>query len=98
MAQTFAEQFTLFDSTAFQQRLLMCLLKVANNVANEDPLTANHEKRAALAEFVIKETKIPFHMNLLLPVLNPALDVASPTDSDIEFTVVTFWEYFADRL
>lgn len=98
MALTFAEQFTTFDSAAFQQRLLMCLLKTAQNIVSEDPQTTNHAKRLQLAEKVIRETVIPFRMNLLLPVLNPALQVEAPSDSDIEFTVAQQWGYFADRL
>lgn len=98
MAQTFLQQFTLFDSAEFQQRLLMCLLKASQNIVAEDPQTANHAKRVFLAEKIIRETVIPFRMNLLLPILNPALDVAAPTDSDIEFTVSQQWDYFANRL
>lgn len=98
MAQTFLQQFALFDSAEFQQRLLMCLLKVAQNIVNEAPETANHAARLLLAEKIIRETVIPFRMNLLLPVLNPALDIAAPADGDIEFTVAQQWDYFANRL
>lgn len=98
MSLTLIQQFNLFDSADFQRRLLMCLLKCANNIVNEDPETANHANRKLLAEKVIRETVIPFRMNLLLPVLNPALQVESPTDSDIEFTVAQQWNYFANRL
>lgn len=104
MPWTLNQQFTFTSDPAYRNRIGLAFLKLANDVTNEDPGTANHVKRLALATQVISGSGVPPRCYQLLPILNPALQVnvsdptADPTDNDILFTVSQQWDYFANEL
>lgn len=101
MSWTLNQQFTFTSDPAYRNRIGLAFLKLANDVTNEDPTTANHVKRLALANQVISGSGVPPRCYQLLPILNPALQVpvndptADPTDNDILFTVSQQWDYFS---
>lgn len=104
MSWTLSQQFTNTSDPDYRNRMGLAFLKIANDITNEDPGTANHVKRLALANQVISGSGVPPRCYALLPILNPALQVtvndpkADPTDNDILFTVSQQWDYFADLL
>lgn len=100
MSWSLSQQFTYTSDSDYRNRIGLAFLKLANDVTNEDPGTANHVKRLALATQVINGSGVPPRCYQLLPTLNPALQVDGgvPTDNDILFTVSQQWDYFADLL
>lgn len=82
-------------------RVAMIQLKVAQNVASEDPTTPNHTERINYAYIVIRGGENPkmvaTHVNT-----NPAIAAAIESDpdklgsnvpdSDIEFTLASIWD------
>lgn len=91
---------TARDDT-YAGRVAMIQLKVAQQVASEDPGTANHAERINYAYLVIRGAENPkmvaAHVNT-----NPAIAAsiegapeelgANVPDSDIEFTMATIWD------
>lgn len=97
MSWTLSQQFTFTADADYRNRIGLAFLKLANDVTNEDPTTANHVKRLTLANQVISGSGVPPRCYALLPILNPALQVDGgvPTDNDILFTVSQQWDHFA---
>lgn len=94
---TLLQQNTITTSAEYQQRVEMAFLKVALDVINEAPETANHAERVTLANAVFKGSGVPPRAAKVLHLLNPALQgTLEPTDNDILFTVSQQWNYFAD--
>lgn len=98
MAWTLLEQHQQISSADYRARIQMAFLNTAQNVMAESDQTANHAERIALAERVINGDGMPRRAVEMLHILNPGLQVADPTDSDILFTVAQQWEYFAAQL
>lgn len=93
---TLLEQDTITSSAAYQKRVEMAFLKTALDVVNEDPQTASHAERLALANQVLWGSGVPTRAFKLLHILNPALQATpDPSDSDILFTVAQQWNTFA---
>jgi len=95
MAWSLTELYEKSSSTDFNNRVQMAFLKTAVDVQNESEQVENHEDRLALASQVINGTGLPTRTVAMLALRNPALQVESPTDSDILFTVSQQWNYFA---
>ena len=85
----------------YASRVAMIQLKVAQNVASEDPATANHAERVDYAYYVIRGDENPkmvaAHCNT-----NPSIAAtiesapeqlgANVSDADIEFTLASIWD------
>jgi hypothetical protein len=82
-------------------RVAMIQLKVAQNVASEDPATANHAERINYAYYVIRGDENPkmvsAHVNTN-PSIAASIDAAPEQlganipDGDIEFTLASIWD------
>lgn len=82
-------------------RVAMIQLGVAQNVASEDPATANHAERIAYSYYVIRGAENPkmvaAHVNSQPGIkitieADPEKLGANVPDSDIEFTLATIWD------
>jgi len=82
-------------------RVAMIQLKVAQNVASEDPATANHTERLNYAYLVIRGAENPkmvaAHLNSQPGIAvtieeDPAALGSNVPDGDIEFTLATIWD------
>ncbi|KYK50040.1 hypothetical protein A1D31_22270 [Bradyrhizobium liaoningense] len=92
---------TASDET-FAGRVMMIMFKVAQNVASEDPATANHAERINYASFVImgqeKPQLVAAHVISSNPVISqtiesdPAALGSNVPDGDIEFALATIWD------
>ena len=82
-------------------RVAMIQLKVAQNVAAEDPATAHHDERISYAYIVIRGAENPkmvaAHLNSQ-PGISTTIDEdpdalgSNVPDGDIEFTLATIWD------
>ena len=86
---------------AYAGRVAMIQLKVAQNVASEDPATANHAERIDYAWLVIRGDENPkmvaAHVNTnpsIAATIDGAPDQlgANVPDGDIEFTLASIWD------
>ena len=91
---------TARDDT-YAGRVAMIQLKVAQNVASEDPATAHHAERVEYAFLVIRGDENPkmvaSHVNTNPSIAatiesDPAKLGANVPDSDIEFTLASIWD------
>lgn len=82
-------------------RVAMIQLRVAQNVASEDPGTANHTERIGYAYYVIRGAENPkmvsAHVNSQPGIAvtieaEPEALGANVPDTDIEFTLATIWD------
>lgn len=82
-------------------RVAMIQLKVAQNVASEDPATAHHVERINYAYIVIRGAENPkmvaTHVNTNPSIAaqieaDPAKLGSNVPDSDIEFTLASIWD------
>ncbi|MCA1419506.1 hypothetical protein [Bradyrhizobium sp. BRP23] len=86
----------------FAGRVMMIMFKVAQNVASEDPATANHAERIAYASFVImgneKPQLVSAHVISSNPTISGAIDSdpaalgSNVPDGDIEFALASIWD------
>jgi hypothetical protein len=85
----------------YASRVAMIQLKVAQNVASEDPGTANHVERLSYAYFVIRGAENPkmvaAHVNTNASIAaqiegDPSKLGSNVPDGDIEFTLSTIWD------
>lgn len=85
----------------YAARVAMIQLKVAQNVASEDPGTANHAERVDYASMVIRGDENPkmvaAHVNTNPSIAatiesDPAKLGANVPDTDIEFTLASIWD------
>lgn len=97
MAWSLEELSVKTSAAPYPQRVQFAFLKTAIDVINEDPGIPEHAVRVILANQVV-EGNLPSRAAQLLPTLNPALQVDSPTDNDLLFTVSQQWNFFANRL
>lgn len=95
MAWSYLELYNNSNSSELNNRVQMACLKIAVDVQNEDPGTSNHASRLVLANRVVNGSGLPSRVVALLALRNPALQVASPTDSDIDFTVSQQWDFLS---
>ena len=96
------DQIAAASDETFAGRVMMIQFKVAQNVASEDPATANHAERIAYASFVImgeeKPQLVAAHVVSSNPVISGAIDSDPPAlgsnvpDGDIEFALATIWD------
>jgi hypothetical protein len=86
---------------AYAGRVAMIQLKVAQNVASEDPATVNHTERVDYAYLVIRGDENPkmvaAHVNTNPSIAatiqaDPAQLGANVPDGDIEFTLASIWD------
>jgi hypothetical protein len=83
----------------FYTRVAFIALKAAQNVANEDPGTANHANRAAYAGRVFtgedKATLIALHIAAANPTIAQTLETSggdAVPDGDIEYAMGQIWD------
>jgi hypothetical protein len=92
---------TASDAT-FAGRVMMIQFKVAQNVASEDPSTANHTERLNYAGMVIRGEEKPqtvaahvISSNASISAqieANPAALGSNVPDGDIEFALASIWD------
>ena len=91
---------TARDDT-YAGRVAMIQLKVAQQVAAEDPATANHAQRLSYAYVVIRGAENPkmvaAHVNTNPSIAaeieaDPAALGSNVPDGDIEFTLASIWD------
>lgn len=92
---------TASDAT-FAGRVMMIMFKVAQNVASEDPATANHTERIKYASMVIRGDEKPqivaahvISSNASISAqieANPAALGSNVPDGDIEFALASIWD------
>ncbi|QOG18162.1 MULTISPECIES: hypothetical protein [Bradyrhizobium] len=92
---------TASDPT-FAGRVMMIMFKVAQNVAGEDPATANHAERIAYANLVIRGEEKPQLVSAHVISSNPTIAAAIESDpdalgsnvpdGDIEFALASIWD------
>jgi hypothetical protein len=91
---TYAQQFLLMDSNLFRGRVMMATMAAATNVLTEDPGTASHTERAALASEVLLIPTKGVDTFLYAVAANPAIAAAGPDDSldgDLDYVVASNW-------
>lgn len=88
------DQFALAVDSEFRQRTLILMVKVALQVQAEDPQTANHAERSALAYRCLYDPDGMARLFALAVAANPAVLPGAP-DGDIEFSVSAVWDAFA---
>jgi hypothetical protein len=85
----------------YAARVAMIQLKVAQNVASEDPTTTHHAERIGYSYLVIRGAENPkmvaAHLNSQPGIsvsieADPAALGANVPDGDIEFTLATIWD------
>jgi hypothetical protein len=92
---------TASDPT-FAGRVMMIMFKVAQNVASEDPGTANHTERIAYSGMVIRGEEKPqivsAHVISSNPTIAQEIEADPPAlgsnvpDGDIEFALASIWD------
>jgi hypothetical protein len=91
---------TARDDT-YAGRVAMIMLKVAQDVASEDPTTPHHNERISYASRVIRGDENPkmvaSHVNTNPAIAatiqaDPAQLGANVPDGDIEFTLASIWD------
>jgi hypothetical protein len=91
---------TASDPT-FSGRVMMIMFTVAQDVASEDPATANHTERMSYASYVImgeeKPQLVAAHVIASNPTIGATIDSdpaalgSNVPDSDIEFALSSIW-------
>lgn len=87
---------------SFAGRVMMLLFKVAQNVASEDPGTANHDARIAYSERIFRGEEQPQLVSAHVISSNPSISAtiesdpgakgSNVPDGDIEFALATIWD------
>jgi hypothetical protein len=85
----------------FAARVMMVAYKVAQNVASEDPGTANHGQRSAYAQRIIRGDDNPKSIAAHVIASNPTISAtiennpgqygANVPDGDLEFALASIW-------
>ena len=96
------DQIAVARNDEFAGRVAMIQLRVAQNVASEDPGTALHAERIAYSQRCIRGDENPklvaAHIISANPVISGAIDTdpaamgSNVPDSDIEFALATVWD------
>jgi len=96
------DQIATASDPTFSGRVMMISFKVAQNVASEDPGTANHAERVEYASFVImgreKPQLLAAHVISSNGTIQAAIDSdpaalgSNVPDSDIEFAQASIWD------
>ena len=92
---------TASDAT-FAGRVMMIMFKVAQNVASEDPGTANHEARVNYSERIFRGEEQPQLVSAHVISSNPSISASIESDpaakgsnvpdGDIEFALASIWD------
>lgn len=92
---------TASDPT-FAGRVMMLMFKVAQNVASEDPGTANHEARISYSERIFRGEEQPQLVSAHVISSNPSITQtiegdpaalgSNVPDGDIEFALASIWD------
>lgn len=91
----FLERAQLANDGDFKRRVEIAVIKAAISIMNEDDTTANHADRVAFARFALHYGDQAAHRMARGVVANVAI-TAESTDSDIEYTVNSMWDGYAD--
>lgn len=90
----YAEQYVMTERSRFQHRVEVAIVTAAIAVQAEDPQTANHAQRSALAYLVLHSPETYARTMALGVVSNVAITPMS-TDADIQFSVNSMWDAYA---
>lgn len=87
---------TLIGDPEFRLRVALACVEAAVDIRNEDPATAGHDKRDALAVEVLADP-IPGSQRFVFTVAtNDTISTAgAASDSDIAFVVSSTWDALA---
>ena len=91
---SFKDQLGVAQNGDFIRRVQMAIIKSALAIQAEDPATANHAQRSALAYKVLHEPEAYAPKFAMGVATNPVITAASE-DADIEFTVNSMWDAYA---
>lgn len=90
------------SNDTFSGRVMMIQFKVAQQVAAEDPATANHVERINYAAMVLRGEEKPKLVSTHVISSNPSISAtieedpdaqgANVPDGDIEFALATIWD------
>lgn len=93
------------SNPAFYTRVAFIALKAANDVANEDPQTANHANRLAYAQMLFRGGDKPLNLAMHVVAVNPTIAStlaksghAAVPDNDIEFVMGQIWNQRANAM
>ena len=86
----------------FAARVMMICFKVAQNVASEDPGTANHDARISYSERIFRGEEQPQLVSAHVISSNPSISASIESDpaakgsnvpdGDIEFALASIWD------
>jgi len=83
----------------FYTRVSFISLKVAQNVASEDPTAPNHDNRAAYSSRIFRGDEDALMLSMHVVSANPTIAAtiedeggAMVPDGDIEFALATIWD------
>ena len=95
------DQIATASDETFSGRVMMLMFKVGQQVASEDPATADHAARMAYAEKVMRGEEKPQLVAAHVISSNPTIAAAIESDpaalgsnvpdSDIEFALSSIW-------
>jgi hypothetical protein len=95
------EQIATASNADFSGRTMMLMFKVAQQVASEDPATADHAERIDYSSLVIRGGEKPQLVSAHVIASNPTIAAAieddpaalgsNVPDSDIEFALSSIW-------
>ena len=91
--QTYAEQATLAADAVFQSRVQVAMEGAAIAIVNEDPGTANHASRAALASRVLSDP-MNWRVRFAPAVTADVTITAAASDAAIFTRVSAVWNAF----
>ena len=91
---TLEQQWNTAANTTFSHRVQQAAVKAAIAVASEDAQTANHAKRLAFGNVLLRSPEAWGRVIAYGVLTNAAVSEAS-SDSDIEFTVNSMWNAYA---
>ena len=91
---SFTAQLGVAQNGDFIRRVQMAVIKAAIDIQAENPATANHAQRSALAYRVLHEPEAYAPKFAMAVATNPVI-VAASADADIQLAVNSMWDAFA---
>lgn len=92
---SFIDQFQLAQDGEFIGRVTMAMQKSANAIYSEAPSTPGHTQRAQFAVGVLAQPQTKGRQYSFSVASNPSITSES-SDNDIEFTVNSMWDAWAN--
>lgn len=89
------EQAELVKDEVFRARVQVAVVKAAVAVMAEDDATENHANRVAFAGYALINPE-PVKWKMIWGVVTNGAVTEAASDGDIEFTVNSMWDGYAD--